>query len=170
MLWLKKRFKAVRLYYVLWQVSASRLVERLCAEQDFDVLHHVTFCGFRYRTAIWNHGVPSVWGPVGGVESIPWRLLPWKHPGSLLPELARNVNNFLQSAPFHVLPKRAQTTTATLVSTEEMERTFLHLGLEVTLMPTIGLKIQPMAARAARRAGEPLKFLFVGNVITLEGN
>jgi glycosyltransferase involved in cell wall biosynthesis len=169
LLWLKKRFRAVRLYYVFWQVSASRIIEQLTAEQDFDVLHHVTFAGFRYRTAIWNHGVPSVWGPVGGVESIPWRLLPWKHPSSLLPELARNVNNFIQSAPFHVLPKRAQTTTATLVSTEEMERTFLHLGLEATLMPTIGLNIQPMQPRVVRNAAEPLKLLFVGNVITLKG-
>ncbi len=169
LLWLKRRFKAIRVYYVLWQISAGRMIDELQQEHDFDVLHHVTFAGFRYRTAIWNHGVPTVWGPVGGVESIPWRLLPWKHPSALIPEVLRNVNNFIQAAPFHVLPKRAQTTTATLVSTEEMEQTFLHLGLEVTLMPTIGLNIEPMKPRAVRSAAEPLKILFVGNIITLKG-
>ena len=168
-LWLKKRFKVVRLYYVLWQLSAWKVVERLQGEAPFDLLHHVTFAGFRYQTAIWNHGVPTVWGPVGGIESIPLRLLPWKHPSSLIPEVLRNLNNFIQAAPFHVLPKRAQTTTVTLVSTEEMEQTFLHLGLEAQLMPTIGLHISPMAPRPPRSPDEPLRILFVGNLITLKG-
>src|ERR1700709_2439013 len=31
-LWFKRRFKAVRLYYVLWQASAARVVDRLNRE------------------------------------------------------------------------------------------------------------------------------------------
>jgi glycosyltransferase involved in cell wall biosynthesis len=166
---LKKRFRAVRSYYVLWQISAWKIIHRLQAENSYDLLHHVTFAGFRYRTAIWGHGVPTIWGPIGGVESIPWQLLPWKYPRSLFPEVARNLNNLLQSAPFHVLPKRAQTTTVTLVSTQEMERTFRQLGFKTTLMPTIGLQTSRPNTRPRPQRTGPLKLLFVGNVITLKG-
>lgn len=169
LLWLKARFKAIRLYYVFWQISAWRIISRLNRETPFDLLHHVTFAGFRYRTAIWNHGVPCVWGPVGGIMSIPWRLLPWKYPSSLLLEIFRHFNNFIQSAPFHALPRRAQMTTITLVSTPEMEETFFRLGLETTLLPTIGLNARDVAVRPELAAEGPLRVLFVGNVITLKG-
>ena len=169
LLWMKRRFRAIRSYYILWQISAWHVIRRLNAQNSYDLLHHVTFAGFRYRTAVWNHGVPTVWGPVGGIESIPWPLLPWKHPASLFPEMLRNFNNLIQAAPFHVLPKRAQTTAVTLVSTREMERTFLQLGFKTTLMPTIGLQVSQLGSRVRQPHTGPLKILFVGNVITLKG-
>ena len=157
LLWFKRRFKAVRLYYLLWQISAWQVIEKLKLKNSFDLLHHVTFAGFRFRTAIWNHGIPTVWGPIGGVESIPWRLLPWRNASSLFPEGLRNINNLIQAAPFHMLPKRVQATTITLVSTEEMAEAFLRLGLETTLMPTIGLHIAPLQPRPPANASAPLR-------------
>ena len=169
LLWLKKRLKVIRLYYILWQQSAWDLISRLHEEHPFDLLHHVTFAGFRYRAAIWHHGVPTVWGPIGGIESIPWRLLPWGHPRSLVAEIFRNINNFIQSAPFHVLPRRVRATTVTLVSTQEMKQTLFHLGFETKLMPTIGLHVSKTDAPRRKPADGPLKVLFVGNIITLKG-
>ncbi|EEF57256.1 glycosyltransferase [Pedosphaera parvula] len=169
LLHLKQRFKAVRMYYILWQQSVWEIIARLTEEQTFDLIHHVTFAGFRYRTAIWEHGVPSVWGPIGGIESIPFSLLPWTHPKSLIAEIIRNVNNFIQAAPIHVLPRRAMATTTTLVSTHEMKRTFFNLGFETTLMPTIGLHVSKTPFLPRKAIEGPLKILFVGNVITLKG-
>lgn len=169
LLWLKNRFRTIRLYYIFWQISAWKLIAQLNREVSFDLLHHVTFAGFRYRTAIWNHGVPTVWGPVGGIHSIPWRLLPWRYPSALMLELFRHFNNFVQSAPFHFLPRRAQMTTITLVSTPEMEETFNHLGLKTILMPTIGLDADEISVPARTVTSRPLKVLFVGSVITLKG-
>lgn len=169
LLWLKNRFHTIRLYYIFWQISAQKIIGQLNRETPFDLLHHVTFAGFRYRTAIWNHGVPTLWGPVGGIHSIPWRLLPWRYPSALMLELLRHFNNFVQSAPFHFLPKRAQMTTVTLVSTPEMEETFHRLGLEATLMPTIGLNTRDISVFERTPPKGPLQILFVGSVITLKG-
>ena len=169
LLWLKKRFRMVRFYYIRWQNSAWNVVHRLQAENSYDLLHHVTFATFRYRTAIWNHGVPTVWGPVGGIESIPLPLLPWKQPASLFPEMLRNLNNAIQAAALSALPRRARMTDVTLVSTREMEQTFLQLGFKTTLMPTIGLQTSRLAARPQPPHPGPLKILFVGNIITLKG-
>src|SRR5215510_6227488 len=63
---LKRRSKAVQLYYLLWQRSAWDVIARLHAERPFELMHHVTFAAFRYPVAIWGHGAPCIWGPVGG--------------------------------------------------------------------------------------------------------
>ena len=166
---LKGRFKAIKLYYLLWQRSARDVVARLHEAQQFDLMHHVTFAGFRYPIATWGHGVPCVWGPIGGIESIPGALLPWRHPASLVHEVMRNLNNLLQATPFHVLPKRARASTLILVSTTEMQWTFARLGFESVVMPTIGLKTHELLFQPHWPCEGPLKLLFVGNIIMLKG-
>jgi len=166
---LKRRAKAVKLYYLLWQRSARDLVARLHRKNQYDLMHHVTFAGFRYLAAIWGHGVPCIWGPIGGIESIPLPLLPWRHPSSLFYELLRNINNLLQATPFQVLPKRAHATTLILVSTQEMQRTFARLGYASKVMPTIGLNPAELPFRPHRPVEGPLRLLFVGQIITLKG-
>jgi glycosyltransferase involved in cell wall biosynthesis len=169
MLDLKRRTKSVKLYYLLWQRSARDVVAQLHAAHRFDLMHHVTFAGFRYPVAIWGHGARCVWGPIGGIESIPLRLLPWHHLRSLTYEALRNANNLLQAAPFHVLPKRARATTLILVSTREMQRTFAKLGFDSEVMPTIGLNPAEMPFQPHRPGEGPLRLLFVGNILTLKG-
>src|SRR5204863_398529 len=99
LLLLKRRYQATQLYYLLWQKSDRQVVARLHEDCQFDLLHHVTFAGFRYPTALWGHGVPCIWGPIGGIESVPARLLPWNHLPSLAREILRNLNNLIQAAP-----------------------------------------------------------------------
>ena len=166
---LKRRFKAIKLYYLLWQRSARDIVTQLQETHQFDLMHHVTFAGFRYPTAIWGHGVPCIWGPIGGIESIPRSLLPWRHITSLAREMMRNLNNLVQATPFHALPKRAGVSTLILVTTTEMQRTFARLGFESVVMPTIGLKTHELCFQPHRQCEGALRLLFVGNIITLKG-
>ncbi len=166
---LKRRAKAVKLYYLLWQKSARDVVALLHQANNYDLMHHVTFAGFRYPVAIWGHGAPCVWGPIGGIEAIPRALLPWRHPRSLLVEMSRNANNLWQTTPFHVLPKRAEISTLILVSTPEMQRTFAKLGFSAEITPTIGLRPASLPFRPREPQPGPLKLLFVGNIITLKG-
>jgi glycosyltransferase involved in cell wall biosynthesis len=165
----KKRLNAAKSYYIVWQRSAHKIIEQLNAERHFDLLHHVTFAAYRYPTAIWNHGVPAIWGPIGGIESIPFQLLPWHHGKSLFHEIVRNIHNSLQSLPLNVLPKRARQSAVVLVSTREMQRVFSNLNVHSILMPTIGLRMNPSEPMRQISDSGPLKLLFVGNIITLKG-
>lgn len=166
---LKQRLASHKLYYILWQRSARELIAALNAERKFDLMHHITFAGFRYPTAVWGHGVPSIWGPIGGIESVPWLLLPWAHPRSLFGEIKRNLHNLLQSAPLQVLPRRAATSTVVLASTPEMQVAFRSHGFRVPVMPTIGLNTQLFPPPTKAPHDGPLRLLFVGNIITLKG-
>ncbi len=166
---LKKIFHATKIYYVLWQRSAQDVVADLVKSRHFDLLHHVTFAGYRYRTAIWGHRVPCIWGPIGGMESIPWRLLPWHYPHAWIIESMRNTNNIIQATPFHILPVRAKFSTAILVSTLETQLAFASLGVESELMPTIGLQVDDPVPENREPPRGPLRLLFVGQIILLKG-
>jgi len=158
-----------QLYYIIWQSSARELVVRLHKACPFDLLHHVTFAGFRYPAAIWGHGVPCIWGPIGGIESVPIQLLPLSHPISLSIEIARTVHNLIQASPFQILPQRAAASTVVLASTPEMHRVLQRHGFKALLKPTIGLHVQNLPALPAFAPKGALKLLFVGKIITLKG-
>ena len=166
---LKRRLKAVQWYYLLWQRSARGLIARLHQAEHFDLMHHVTFAAFRYPAAVWGHHAPSVWGPVGGIESIPAGLLPWRQPGPLVREALRNACNLFQATPWRPLRRRARATTLLLASTPEMQRTFARLGAQSRLMTSIGLNPAELPYRPHPPTQGPLRMLFVGNIIALKG-
>ena len=57
---LHRRLKITHTYYVFWQRSAQKIIAALQTRNPFHLMHHLAFAGFRYRTAIWHHRVPTV--------------------------------------------------------------------------------------------------------------
>ena len=165
----KRGAQAHKFYYLLWQHSARQIVERLHRERQFDLLHHVTFAAFRWPAAIWGHGVPCIWGPVGGMESVPLRLLPWSHPRSLLYEAGRSIHNRIEASPFYHLPRRAGASSLVLASTREMSRVLQQHGYAAPIVSAIGLHAAGTAAIPHPAREGPLRLLYVGNLIMLKG-
>lgn len=54
----------VALYYLLWQLLAR--VTMIGQLHKFDLVHHVTFNGFRFPGAWWFTSTPVILGPLGG--------------------------------------------------------------------------------------------------------
>jgi glycosyltransferase involved in cell wall biosynthesis len=168
-LMLKDRLRATRIYYVLWQRLARQVVREQLRQEQFDLLHHITFATFRYTTAIWDHGLPTIWGPIGGIESIPAALLPWRYPGPLFSEVVRNFDNVVQTATLDVLRRRAASSSLVLVSTRQMQQTFADLGVASRLMPAIGLHLRQFRIPERAPTAGPLRLLYVGNLLPLKG-
>jgi len=136
---LKRRLGVTQLYYVMWQRSARALIRAFGGKPaHFDLLHHTTFASYRYPTAITGHGIPTVWGPVGGMESVPLAHVSWSHPRSLARELARNAGTRF-SAPQLDRCVAAGGLHAGAGQHEAMQRALTELGIDSTLMPTIGM-------------------------------
>jgi glycosyltransferase involved in cell wall biosynthesis len=166
---MRKFSVGLRIYYVLWQKRARAIVEQEHRKNPFDLLHHVTFAAFRYTAVIWGHGVPCIWGPVGGMESIPMPLLPWNHPVFFVVEVFRNLNNLIQAAPNNDLAKRAAASDTVLVSTVEMQKSLEKLKFPSQLIPTIGLQTRDLPYRSHRQSEGSLRILYVGKIISLKG-
>jgi glycosyltransferase involved in cell wall biosynthesis len=76
-LWIKARFGGLGLqwYYDRWQRTAADLAAELTETVGFDVVHHVTFSADWSRAGVMELNLPSVWGPIGGGVTTPFRLL-----------------------------------------------------------------------------------------------
>ncbi len=171
LLWCKARFKLTRIYYIWWQRTARKVIDEMCRDKKFDLLHHVTFAGYRYITGIWGHGVPCIWGPIGGMESIDRRLLPYSHPLELVVEVGRNLSNWIQSTPTAALSTRVRDSQLTLVSTKETQQSLQTCNLPCVLMPTVGIGVADFPARVNYDESDrkPLRLLFVGQLLWLKG-
>lgn len=96
----------MNLAYARWQSDAYRLARQLQETQRFDLVHLVTYVGFRFAGKFHALDAPFVWGPVGGLENTPWRFLPMMGGHGGIHFAARNVINTLHKAMLSK-PKRA---------------------------------------------------------------
>ena len=74
----KKGVRGVRAYYYLWQIGVYFAALKHHRKVKFDLVHHVTFAIYWMPTFLPLLGIPFVWGPVAGGESMPrgfWRSL-----------------------------------------------------------------------------------------------
>lgn len=168
MLRVKKSVGAHRLYYVAWQRSVLPLLRKIHAERAIQISHHITFASFRYWPAIARLPGLKVWGPVGGYEQTPWSLLPWRQPKDLVYEINRNTSNFLAKS----LKSKGNLWgrfDAVLASTKETQALLSSQGVTATLFPTIGLNAPTIEREFRTDPAEPLRLLYVGNLLHLKG-
>mgnify|MGYP002623175743 CR=1 FL=1 len=62
-------------YYKKWQKRALAKAQEIIQEVEIDVIHQLNMVGFREPGYMWELGKPLVWGPIGGLLSIPYRFL-----------------------------------------------------------------------------------------------
>lgn len=67
----KKGLRGVRTYYNLWQLSTNRIVKRTMRENGIQIFHHVTYGNVLWKVSGYGSKQTFVWGPVGGLETIP---------------------------------------------------------------------------------------------------
>ena len=81
------------LIYQAWQMGAWAVAKALDAQHNFDVCWHLTYGVFRQPSWMWKVGKPFVFGPVGGGERAPTRLLAGVPASEILRELIRDMAN-----------------------------------------------------------------------------
>ncbi len=67
----KKGLRGVRTYYNIWQMFTNRIVKRTMRENGIKVFHHLTYGNVLWKVSSYGQKQFFVWGPVGGLETIP---------------------------------------------------------------------------------------------------
>lgn len=67
----KKGMRGVRTYYNIWQYCTNRIVRRTMRENDIKIFHHLTYGNVLWKVSSFGQKQFFVWGPVGGLETIP---------------------------------------------------------------------------------------------------
>jgi glycosyltransferase involved in cell wall biosynthesis len=63
------------LHYVCWQMAALKAARDLAKKIDFQLIHHVTYASIHVPSQLWRLGIPVVFGPVGGGQTTPAKML-----------------------------------------------------------------------------------------------
>lgn len=59
-------------HYRKWQKRTLEIAKKICSEQKIDILHQLNMIGYREPGLLWKiEGYKYVWGPVGGMETMP---------------------------------------------------------------------------------------------------
>ena len=155
----------MNLAYAAWQREAYGVARGLVARQRFDLVHQLTYVGFRFPGHLYKLGLPFVWGPIGGLENTAWGLLPAMGFGGAVYYAGRNLINSAQRRWLRS-PRRAALAAGPglIAATDGIARELKALyGAESTVISEVvaPLELSP-AAPAERRAGEPLRVVWSG--------
>lgn len=161
------------IYYLLWQIGAYRRARRLHAVHRFDCVHHVTFASFRLPSLMGALGIPFTFGPVGGGETTPERLLAGLPLKARLVERVRNVVNCVAAVDPAMNFTWSRATAIACTTPETLARIPRRFRRKCLVQPTIGVE----AASDARNGLENgtvqqrprASFLFVGRLLYWKG-
>lgn len=67
----KKGLQGVHLYYYLWQRCCNPIVKRTMQANRIEIFHHLTYGNAFWKVSSYGQKQCFIWGPIGGLETIP---------------------------------------------------------------------------------------------------
>lgn len=150
--------------YRVWQKRAYRWARAEHAVRPFDLVHQLTYVGYRVPGHLWKLGAPFVWGPIGGLENTPLRYFPALGIQGACYHAARNIVNSVQRR-MHPLPKRAVLAAgnAAIAATSGMARELRRFySVESTVICEIVPPLDLVPEYRRRQGTEPLRLVWSG--------
>lgn len=87
----KKGMHGVRTYYTIWQTLTNSIVRKTMRENDIKIYHLLTYGNSLWKASRYGMKQFFIWGPTGGVDTIPAEYSKHYNTKSRLVELARRV-------------------------------------------------------------------------------
>ena len=163
----------VNLYYALWQWGAYRAAKKICRQQLFDVVHHLTFGVFRQPSFMGRLGIPFIVGPVGGGERAPFQLRKNYIFRDYLLDFCRDLLNALSRFD-PLLNDMFKKAFLIYVKTPETGRMISpHYQHKVRSLLEIGVNLPSQSRKQSSCISfspeHPIKILYVGHFLSLKG-
>lgn len=153
------------LSYNLWHRRALKYARQLHQEIQFDLVHQVTFCGYREPGYLWKLGIPFVWGPVGGTQNYPWRFLPVAGFRGALSETLRTTLNWVQLHWSPRIGRAVRSATALLAANTTIERDFARAqGRTPEILLETGVRQQQLREPEPAASNGPVRLLWSGDL------
>lgn len=164
----KRRPGGIYLYYLLWQLGAYRLVKRLHAAKQFDCVHHITFVSFRQPSFMGGLGIPFIFGPVGGGETMPAAFRKGISRTGRLAELIRDFGSALVAFdPFMALTFSSADLIA-CTSSETFARVPRRFHSKCVVQLAIGIDEREIQVDRIAPPAQ-MQFLFIGRLLYWKG-
>ena len=169
--WWKRGGRGVQVYYYLWQLGAIAVARAAHRAVGFDVAHHVTFVKYWAPAAAAFVGVPFVWGPVGGGESMPSAFLTTLSPAGRRYETLRSAaRSFGEHDPWvRATARRAALAFATTPDSAELMRRVGGRRVEVLSGVALTDEERTRLATLVHSEGSEVLFFSAGRLLDWKG-
>jgi glycosyltransferase involved in cell wall biosynthesis len=146
-----------------WHRKAYEVARRLHERIHFDLVHQVTFCGYREPGYLWKMKVPFVWGPIGGTQNYPWRFSAEAGWRGAWRETCRSIINNLQLRFSRRVRKATRKASVLLAANSTNQRDFARCyGVTPILACDVGLDRVIDSPRHREEPHGPLRILWSG--------
>jgi len=152
------------LAYANWLDHAYRIAKEEAASGDYDLVHLITYVGWRFCGKLYRLNLPFVWGPLGGLMNTPWSLMPALGLNGAIYYTGRNIVNSTQIALLPG-PRRAlrKANGSVIAATSEIQRAlFTHFGSRSQVICEVGIPDVGTAEPRLRASDEPLRICWSG--------
>jgi glycosyltransferase involved in cell wall biosynthesis len=156
-------------YYVVWQVFALLEAKRLLKDVRIDLIHHVTYGTIQFPSLLCIFGIPTVFGPCGGGQTTPTRMLSLLGSAAPMERLRTAIIKLLPFSPLHRILFRK---TALVLATN---RDTLRLAQRMGCKRAVGMLDSALpndycisAAKGKDRFGPCVRLLWLGRDIPIK--
>ncbi|MGR5078504.1 glycosyltransferase [Photobacterium swingsii] len=154
------------LAFARWQKLALYKAKERHKIENYSITHHLNPIGFREPGYLYRLGVPHIWGPIGGANTVDFRLLKnYSIKNKILAVLKNTVNEF-QLKKSKRVKEAINASSALLFSTlENMDKFKSHHGVMGSYLPEqaiedVNVNIQDKVFSSS----DGLNLIFVGSV------
>ena len=165
----KKGLRGVRTYYNIWQMFTNRIVKRTMRENGIKVFHHLTYGNVLWKVSSYGQKQFFVWGPVGGLETIPAEYSTHYAGKSRIIEWVRRLA--VKALPLNFgFKKRCKNADLMLCKTEITRDLIPAKDRErAVLFTDVAVEKQPIVANADSKANSAVEFITVGRLDAWRG-
>lgn len=131
-------------FYKKWQKKALALALELDKKEHFDIVHQLNMIGYREPGYLWKMNIPLVWGPIGGFQMTPWKLLPSMGLKGFVFYASRNLINLWQMRFNRRVRIMAQKASQIICASQDGYNAVTKLWKrEAVIIPEVGLTSIP---------------------------
>ena len=128
-------------FYNQWQKKALKLAKELDAKYNFDLVHQLNMVGYREPGYLYKLNKPFVWGPMGGFNITPWKLLPSMGVKGMVFYGMRNIINSWQMKHSVRVAEAVNESDSIITATEDDHNTLLKLwNKDNIVIPEVGFQ------------------------------
>lgn len=152
------------LAYRMWHRQAAVVAKDICQARRVDVVHYLCPIGFREPGYLWRLDKPYIWGPVGGMPLLKWRLFTSAGKKQALRALLKNLLNWLQVHCSFRLRKAIRRADVLLAATSENAGLMRRIArVHPIFFPENGVRTI-FASKHDASASDTLRLIWVGRI------
>jgi glycosyltransferase involved in cell wall biosynthesis len=159
----KQKILPVQLFYYFWQKAVAQTLKR--EVHEFDILHQLTFNSFEIPPLAFSgaKGI-KIWGPVGGGQSVPFRMLAAFGKVGAVKELLRNLRVRLSARNPLCIKILADCSLVLFANNETRRLLGSHCRNETAMMIDVGVDVELFSPATADNAIGKIVILFAGRL------